>query len=111
MKPPFRFARRFLPLLLLVLFSAFSAAKAQEEYAAVKTWETFDFAGKSINPADISALSIDDLKLLRGIVFGKHGRVFKDPDIKRYLASRSWFKANAGFQSSALNNTERKNLD
>src|SRR2546430_2988552 len=34
-------------------------------------------------PADVAALSIDDLKLVRGIVFGKHGRVFKDADIRR----------------------------
>src|ERR1700674_3122625 len=111
MKSPFSFARLSLPLLLLVLFSAFSVANAQDEYAAVKTWETYDFAGRAITTANLSALSIDDLKLVRGIVFGKHGRVFKDPDIKRYLASRSWFKADAGFQNSALNDTERKNLD
>ncbi len=104
-------SRISLPLLLLVLFSAASVAKAQDEYAAVKNWETFDFASKSIGTADLSALSIDDLKLVRGIVFGKHGRVFKDPDIKRYLDSRSWFKADASFQNSALNDTERKNLD
>ncbi|HVS81208.1 MAG TPA: YARHG domain-containing protein [Pyrinomonadaceae bacterium] len=111
MKSPFSFSRLSLPLLLLILFSAFSVAKAQDEYAAVRTWETFDFGGKSIGPADIGALSLDDLKLVRGIVFGKHGRVFKDPDIKRYLDSRPWFKADANFQNSALNDTERKNLD
>jgi len=111
MKSPYSFARWSLPLLLLVLFSAFSVANAQDEYAAVKTWETYDFAARAITTADLSALSIDDLKLVRGIVFGKHGRVFKDPDIKRYLDSRSWFKADAGFQNSALNDTERKNLD
>ena len=111
MKSPYSFARWSLPLLLLVLFSAFSVASAQDEYAAVKTWETYDFAARAITTADLSALSIDDLKLVRGIVFGKHGRVFKDPDIKRYLDSRSWFKADAGFQNSALNDTERKNLD
>ena len=111
MKSPYSFARLSVPLLLLVLFSAFSAANAQDEYAAVKTWETYDFAGRAITTADLSALSIDDLKLVRGIVFGKHGRVFKDPDIKRYLDSRSWFKADAGFQNSALNDTERRNLD
>src|SRR5216684_6835399 len=111
MKFPPSFARLSLPLLLLILFSAFSVAHAQDEYAAVKTWETFDFAARAITPPDISALSIDDLKLVRGIVFGKHGRVFKDPDIKRYLDSRPWFKANANFQNSALNDTERKNLD
>src|SRR6266850_2212472 len=111
MKSPFSLARLSLPLLLLVLFSAFSVANAQDEYAAVKTWETYDFAARAITTADLSALSIDDLKLVRGIVFGKHGRVFKDPDIKRYLDSRSWFKADTGFQNSALNDTERKNLD
>src|SRR5712692_10704659 len=110
MKSPLSFWQS-LPLLLLILFSAFSVAKAQDEYAAVKTWETFDFASKSIGPADVGALSLDDLKLVRGIVFGKHGRVFKDPDIKRYLDSRPWFKADANFQNSALNDTERKNLD
>src|SRR5258708_12938737 len=111
MKSPFCFAGLSFPLLLLVLCSAFSLAKAQDEYAAVKSWETFDFGAKSIKPADVSSLSIDDLKLVRGIVFGKHGRVFKDPDIKRYLDSRPWFKAQAGFQNSGLNDTERKNLD
>ncbi len=111
MKSPYSFARLSVPLLLLVLFSAFSAANAQDEYAAVKTWERYDFTGRAITTADLSALSIDDLKLVRGIVFGKHGRVFKDPDIKRYLDSRSWFKADAGFQNSALNDTERRNLD
>jgi hypothetical protein len=111
MKSPFCLSRISLPLLSLILCSAFSVARAQDEYAAVKTWETFDFAGKSLGPADFSALSLDDLKLVRGIVFGKHGRVFKDPDIKRYLDSRPWFKADANFQNSGLSDTERKNLD
>ncbi len=111
MKSPFGFSRLSLPLLLLVLLSAFSAASAQDEYAAVKTWETFDFSSRSASPADISALALEDLKLVRGIVFGKHGRVFKDPDIKRFLESRTWFKADPNFQNSSLNDTERRNLD
>jgi len=98
-------------LLLVVVLSAFSVASAQDEYAAVKTWETFDFAGHSVSPADMSAIALEDLKLVRGIVFGKHGRIFKDPDIKRFLESRTWFKADPNFQNSALNGTERKNLD
>jgi hypothetical protein len=111
MKSPFGSSRLSLPLLLLVVLSAVSAANAQDEYAAVKTWETFDFAGRSAPPADISALALEDLKLVRGIVFGKHGRVFKDPDIKRFLESRTWFKADPNFQNSSLNDTERRNLD
>jgi hypothetical protein len=111
MKSPFRLLRLVLPLFLLVLLAPFSVARAQDEYAMVKTWETFDFAGRGVATADFSALSLDDLKLVRGIVFGKHGRVFKDPDIRRFLESRTWFKADPNFQNSALNGTERKNLD
>src|SRR6266576_837364 len=111
MKSPFSFSRWSLLLLLLVALSASSVARAQDEYAAVKTWETVDFAGHHVTAADLSALTLDDLKLVRGIVFGKHGRVFKDSDIRRVLESRTWFKPDPNFQNSALNNTERKNLD
>jgi len=111
MKSPIKYFRLLLPLLLLAFLSAFSVAQAQDEYATMKDWENFDFARKTIAPADIAALSVDDLKLVRGIVFGKHGRVFKDAEIRRYLESRSWYKANANFQNSVLNDTERSNLD
>lgn len=110
MKSPLSLLRTALPL-VLVLFTAIIVIQAQDEYASMKRWETFDFVNKSIAPADVNSLQIDDLKLVRGIVFGKHGRVFKDPDIRRFLESRSWYKADPNFQNSALNDTERKNLD
>jgi hypothetical protein len=110
MKSPFSLIRNTLPL-LLVLFCASFVARAQDDYPSMKTWESYDFTGKKMATADVSSLEIDDLKLLRGIVFGKHGRVFKDPDIRRYLESRTWFKADANFQNSSLNDTERHNLD
>ena len=111
MKSPFRLSRFSLPLLLLIILTGFSVANAQDDYPALKNWETFDFAGRSIKTADISTLSIEDLKLVRGIVFGKHGRLFKDPDIRRFLESRPWFKADPNFNNSKLNDTERRNLD
>src|SRR5581483_7321851 len=87
--------RKTLPL-LLVLFCASFVARAQDDYPSMKTWESYDFAAKTLTKADVSSLEIDDLKLLRGLVFGKHGRVFK---------------AHPNFQNSALNDTERQNLD
>jgi len=78
MKSPFRLSRFSLPLLLLIILTGFSVANAQDDYPALKNWEAFDFAGRSIKTADISTLSIEDLKLVRGIVFGKHGRLFKE---------------------------------
>ena len=111
MKSPVRLSRFFLPSLLLIILTGFSVANAQDGYPALKNWETFDFAGRSIKTADLSTLSIEDLKLVRGIVFGKHGRLFKDPDIRRFLESRPWFKADPNFDNSKLNDTERRNLD
>src|SRR5438876_6266913 len=110
MTSPFTVVRTILPL-FAILFCASFVAQAQDEYASMKNWETFDFASRTITPADVNSLSIDDLKLVRGIVFGKHGRVFKDPDIHRFLESRSWYKADPNFQNSALNDTERRSLD
>jgi hypothetical protein len=111
MKSPFRLSRFSLPLVLLISLIGFSVANAWDEYSAVKDWETFNFSGRTVKTADFATLSLDDLKLVRGIVFGKHGRVFKDPEIRRFLESRTWFKADPNFDNSRLNDTERKNLD
>ena len=103
---------RFLATVFLVAsLSAFSSVFAQDEYANIKNWETFDFRGHNITAKDLSALTLYDLKFVRGIVFGKHGRIFKDPDIKRYLQSRDWYKPDGEFKNSLLNDTERENLD
>jgi YARHG domain len=109
MKSPFMSYRAILPLLLLL--STSFVAQAQDEYGLVKKWETYNFGAQTIAATDLSGLGIYDLKLVRGIVFGKHGRVFKDPDIRRFLESRTWFKADPNFQNSLLNDTERANLD
>ena len=102
---------RAIALLLFVLFTASAITQAQDEYASIKNWESYDFSSKPIAKSELGTLTIDDLKLVRGILFGKHGRVFKDPDIRRFLESRPWYKADANFSNSALNDTERRNLD
>jgi len=111
MHSPGRFRRTIFAAFFIAICSAFFGARAQDEYAAVKTWESFDFAGQTLRSADLGRLELYDLKLVRGIVFGKHGRIFKDPDIRRYLESRKWYKADANFQNSSLNDRERGNLD
>src|SRR5688572_28710304 len=94
-------------LFVIALVSA-SSASAQQTMAR---WEAFDFAGKSIQPADLAGVSLENLKLIRGIVFGRHGRIFKDFEIKSYLAEQSWYKPNPEFKNSQLNKMERDNLD
>jgi hypothetical protein len=107
MKSPFQL-RTLIPLLLLL--AAFSVASAQD-YPEMKQWESFDFASKRISAADVAKVKAENLQLMRGVVFGKHGRIFKDWEIKTYLQSRDWYKPNPNFANSALNDTERDNLD
>ena len=96
-------------LVLLALIGLVSIpAAAQDPMDALKD---VDFRKTSLRQAQVQKLSPEDLKLLRGIIFGRHGRVFKDNDIKIYLEEQSWYKPNPEFKNSMLNDVERRNLD
>src|SRR6266850_2134885 len=95
-------------LLAALLIASSSIAHAQD---SMQRWQSFDFSKTALKAADVASLPPEDLKLLRGIVFGRHGRVFKDADIRVYLEAQDWYKPNSDFNNSMLNNTERRNLD
>src|SRR5690348_18404278 len=98
--------KAFLLFALIALFSV--TAAAQDTMDAFKDQ---DFSNNSIKQAQAQKLEMYDLKLLRGIIFGRHGRVFKDTDINSYLQEQSWYKATDNFTSAMLNDVERRNLD
>src|SRR5258705_1825563 len=102
---------RHLPKVFLILVALLSVCLTASAQDSLQAWQQFDFAHNALKPSEIKSLPLDDLKLLRGIVFGRHGRIFKDPDIKTYLEGTSWYKADTGFQNSMLNDLERRNLD
>ena len=96
-------------ILLLALIGLLSmTASAQDPMDAFKD---LDFSNTSLKQAQVQRLIPEELKLLRGIVFGRHGRIFKDGEIKSYLEEQSWFKPNPEFNNSMLNDIERRNLD
>lgn len=96
----------FLSLIVLSI-----SGLAQAYQAEIEKWEKFDFTRNLIAPSQIQNLSVDDLKLLRGIVFGKRGRIFRDQEIQEYLYNRNWYKPTDAFRNSVLTDTERKNLN
>jgi hypothetical protein len=100
--------RSLLAMFMLVACSALTIVRAQDNLGQ---WEKFDFAGSRVELAQVKDLGLDDLKFLRGIIFGRHGRIFKDAYIQSYLKERAWYKPNPNFQNSMLNETERLNLD
>jgi len=77
----------------------------------MESLKALDFSKTSLKQAQVQKLTPEDLKLLRGIVFGRHGRVFKDNDIKVYLEEQPWYKPSPDFKNSMLNDVERRNLD
>jgi YARHG domain-containing protein len=95
-------------LFSLILIAGSIAAAAQD---SMQRWQKFDFAKSALKPADVTSVPLEDLKLMRGVVFGRHGRVFKDAEIATYLTAQDWYKPNPEFKNSMLNGTERRNLD
>ena len=107
MTPFSRRLRMAFSLCALVLVLSLTA-NAQYD---VEKWKDFDFRNKAISQAQVQELELFQLKFLRGLVFGRHGRVFKDAEIKSFLETQSWYKPNTDFKNSMLNETERRNLD
>jgi YARHG domain-containing protein len=95
--------------LVLLIAAASFTANAQDDTLA--SWKEFDFGKNSIQQAQIQKLELYELKLMRGLIFGRHGRVFKDGEINQFLQEQSWYKANPDFTNAMLNDTERRNLD
>jgi len=88
-----------------------SAAVCTAQDDPFKKMEAFDYARQKVAREQLKDVDLYSLKLLRGVVFGRHGRVFKDRDIQGYLKEQSWYKPDANFSNSMLNETERANLD
>ena len=97
------------PLLLLTLIAVCSVTVLAQD--PIEQWKNFDFSRNTIKQAQLQPLTIWELKLMRGLVFGRHGRVFKDTDIKTFLDAQPWYQPSAEFNNSMLNDTERRNLD
>src|SRR5947209_5578670 len=101
--------RRGLAALALVILVA--AGCAAQDSDAFKKFEAVDFSKQKVTRDELKDLELSDLSLLRGVVFGRHGRVFKERDIQAYLKDQPWYKPDPAFSNSALNDTERANLD
>ena len=91
----------------LVVALSFTA-QAQDPMDA---WKDYNFRNNPIKQAQIQNLELYQLKLIRGLVFGRHGRLFKDSEISAYLKDQPWFKVDPDFKNAMLNDTERRSLD
>jgi len=117
------FKKLILPLIAISLFAVGLSAQEVDIAARNARWKqfnTYNFDKLDYSKAKLTRLKIaklkedenaDDFALLRGVIFGKRGRIFKERSIQEYLDKQPWYKANKNFSNSVLTPGERANLD
>ncbi|CAN5311803.1 hypothetical protein BH20ACI2_BH20ACI2_07240 [soil metagenome] len=116
--------KRFLAALyLLLIFSINAPAQIVEVSERNARWREFNknkfdkvnFSRTRLTRARLGKLkedeTADDFALLRGVIFGKRGRVFKERPIQDYLEKQPWYKSSSSFSNAVLTPIERANLD
>ena len=98
---------------MVFLFCALMLAVSTSVFAqdAMKKWQNFDYARQKIKAAELAKLDHEQLQLVRGVVFGKRGRIFKEKQIQAFLEKQAWYKPKANFSNAVLTRIERDNLD
>ena len=91
----------------------------EQDFKAFK-WDKFDFTKKKVTKEQLDELKYEtyegveetnELAIVRGILFGKRGRIFTERPIQDYLEKQSWYRPNKNFKNSVLTPMERANLD
>ncbi|MBO5261347.1 MAG: YARHG domain-containing protein [Coprococcus sp.] len=66
-----------------------------------------------IDESDLNNLSPEELTLARNEIYARHGRIFKDEDIRDYFSKQVWYAgivAAADFDESVFSKVERTNI-
>lgn len=114
-----------LTIIVIAMLALAAGLWAQETDVAARNarWKQFnkynfdkvDFSKTKLTRLKVAKLkedeNADDYALLRGVIFGKRGRIFKERSIQEYLEKQAWYKANKNFSNSVLTPMERTNLD
>src|SRR5690242_20299203 len=79
--------------------------------STVEEWERFDYSTTAVPPSALASMSLADVQRIRGIIFGKHGRIFQDSTLQSWLMTRRWYHADMDFTNGRLTEGEKQNLD
>jgi hypothetical protein len=113
-------------LLVLALGQWASAQEEEEDYNdpdysfKLYKWDKFDFTKQKVSKEELDKHSYtfvdgletdNELALVRGVLFGKRGRIFTERSIQDFLERQRWYKPDKNFKNSVLTPMERENLD
>jgi hypothetical protein len=88
-----------------------TAATPAPQPTSMDGWERFDYSAHAVAPGSLASLPLVEVQRIRGIIFGRHGRVFQDSTLQAWLAARSWYHADTTFTNARLAAGERENLE
>src|SRR2546430_25172 len=97
---------RLIRLGIVTVGVALAASAFAQKPPSMAEWDKFDFARQELKVDKLEKLPPIQLKYLRGMVFGRHGRVFKEAAIQNWLKTRPWYKPDPKYQVTVLNDVE-----
>ena len=107
-------------ILLLLAINVTAQVDAGERNARWREFNKYSFDKVNFSKTKLTRTRLkklredeaaDEFALLRGVIFGKRGRVFKERSIQDYLEKQTWYKPDPKFSNSLLSSVERANLD
>ena len=55
---------------------------------------------------DLLGKTTVELRLLKNEIYARHGKIFKEPDLKKYFSKQSWYKPNKKYNDTLLSEKE-----
>lgn len=68
-------------------------------------------SGESLAEGDLEGASPEQLRLLRNMIFARHGRSFESEELQKYFESRAWYRPDGGYDESRLTPADYSNAE
>ena len=65
---------------------------------------------EALNDADVSGLSLNELRILRNVHFARYGRKYERPGLGDYFSTRPWYQARDDFNENMLTDLDKANI-
>jgi serine/threonine-protein kinase len=78
---------------------------------ALQLAEVKVLGGTLLSPSDLAGMTAEQLRLLRNTVPARHGRTFKDNDLRAYFQTRPWYKPSGDYDDDQLTTNDKANAD
>jgi serine/threonine protein kinase len=87
-----------------------STGKAHADTSGALRGEDKVLKGDALSEADLSGLSLTEIRRLRNTIFARHGRIFQTSELQNYFASRPWYKPKSNYRDADLTLNDRENV-